>query len=130
MNKLHKLTKALGRIIRHPYLLNLVLQDEGSNKKDVIREYGLADGLPVIEINELFPDFDEIAKGEKVWNAAISEFYTPFHKQVESVLAVREYSHVERESGTDPATGDKLIAKFGQYGPYVQKGEGEKKIVL
>ena len=72
-------------------------------------------------------DFDEIAKGEKVWNAAISEFYTPFHKQVESVLAVREYSHVEREIGTDPATGDKLIAKFGQYGPYVQKGEGEKK---
>ena len=62
MNKLHKLTKALGRIIKHPYLLNLVLQDEGSNKDDVIRKYGLADGLPVIEINELFPDFEEVAK--------------------------------------------------------------------
>ena len=61
MNKLHKLTKALGRIIRHPYLLNLVLQDQGSNKEDVIRKYGLADGLPVIEINELFPDFEEDA---------------------------------------------------------------------
>ena len=55
MNKLHKFTKALGRIIRHPYLLNLVLQDEDSNKEDVIQKYGLADGLPVIEINELFP---------------------------------------------------------------------------
>ena len=72
-------------------------------------------------------DFDEIAKGEKVWNTAISEFYTPFHKQVESVLAVREYSHVEREIGTDPATGDKLVARFGQYGPYVQKGDGDNR---
>ena len=62
MNKLNKLTKAIGRIIRHPYLLNLVLQDEGSNKEDVIRKYGLADGLSVIEINELFPDFYVIAK--------------------------------------------------------------------
>ena len=62
MNKLKKFTKAIGRIIRHPYLLNLVLQDEGSNKEDVIRKYGLSDGLPVIEINELFPNFDEIAK--------------------------------------------------------------------
>ena len=44
MNKLHKLTKAIGRIIKHPYLLNLVLQDEASNKDDVIRRYGLADG--------------------------------------------------------------------------------------
>ena len=61
MNKIQKLTKALGRIIRHPYLLNLVLQDEGSNKEDVIRKHHLADGLPVVEINELFPDFEGVA---------------------------------------------------------------------
>ena len=61
MNKLQKFTKALGRIIRHPYLLNLVLQDEGSNKEEVIKKYGLQDGLPVIEINTLFPDFRETA---------------------------------------------------------------------
>ena len=61
MNKPQKLLKAIGRILRHPYLLNLVLQDEGSNKEDVIRKYGLQDGLPVIEINALFPDFKESA---------------------------------------------------------------------
>ena len=61
MNKLQKFTKALGRIIRHPYLLNLVLQDEWSNKEEVIKKYGLQDGLPVIEINTLFPDFRETA---------------------------------------------------------------------
>ena len=62
MNKLHKLTKALGRIIKHPYLLNLVLQDDASNKDDVIRKYGLADGLPVVEIDTLIPHFEEVAK--------------------------------------------------------------------
>lgn len=36
MNKLHKFTKALGRIIKHPYLLNLVLQDEGRDRKSVV----------------------------------------------------------------------------------------------
>ena len=62
MNKINKFFKAIGRIIRHPYLLNLVLQDESSNKEDVIRRYGLQDGLPVIEIDALFPDFEEVAK--------------------------------------------------------------------
>ena len=62
MNKLNKFFKAIGRIVRHPYLLNLVLQDESSNKEDVIRKYGLKDGLPLLEINELLPDFHEIAK--------------------------------------------------------------------
>ena len=57
MNKLNKLIKAIGRIIRHPYLLNLVLQDESSNKEEVFRKYGLPDGLPVVEINALFPGF-------------------------------------------------------------------------
>ena len=62
MNKIHKFTKAIGRIIRHPYLLNLILNDENSNKEDVVRKYGLKDGLPVLEINGLFPDFHETAK--------------------------------------------------------------------
>lgn len=62
MNKIQKFAKAFGRILRHPYLLNLVLQDDDSNKEEVIRKYGLADGLPLLEINELFPDFHDMAK--------------------------------------------------------------------
>ena len=62
MNKLQKLTKAIGRIIKHPYLLNLVLQDKESNREDVIRRHGFVEGLPLLEINELFPDFTEKAK--------------------------------------------------------------------
>lgn len=70
-------------------------------------------------------DFDKIAKGELQWNSVIAEFYEPFHQKVEATLSNREYSHVSRELGTDPKDGQPLTARFGQYGPYVQKGEGE-----
>ena len=69
-------------------------------------------------------DFDEIAEGKRVWNSTIAEFYAPFHQQVESVLSNREYSHVSRDLGVAP-DGSKVVAAFGKFGPYVQKGEGE-----
>ena len=68
-------------------------------------------------------DFDEIASGKIVWNETIADFYAPFHKQVESVLQSREYSHVSRELGIAP-DGQKVTAAFGKFGAYVQKGEG------
>ncbi|MBQ6176429.1 MAG: type I DNA topoisomerase [Bacteroidales bacterium] len=71
-------------------------------------------------------DFDEIADGKKVWNETIGAFYKPFHKQVDGVLAAREYSRVSRELGTAP-DGDKVTAAFGKFGAYVQKGEGEHR---
>ena len=72
-------------------------------------------------------DFDKIAKGEMQWNSLIAEFYGPFHNKVEETLSNREYSHVSRELGVDPKDGQPLVARFGQYGPYVQKGDGESK---
>ncbi len=71
-------------------------------------------------------DFDEVAEGKKAWNQTIEEFYTPFHKQVETVLQDKNYSKVTREIGIAP-DGDKVIAAFGKFGPYVQKGEGENR---
>ena len=71
--------------------------------------------------------FDTIAEGGKIWNEVIDEFYKPFHDRVESTMHDGQYSHVEREIGTDPESGQKIIARFGQFGPYVQKGEGEKR---
>ena len=69
-------------------------------------------------------DFDQIAGGEQKWNKVISEFYSPFHKKVEEVLHDSNYSRVTREIGIDPE-GNKVTAKFGKYGPFIQKGEGE-----
>ena len=73
-------------------------------------------------------DFDKVAKGQLRWNKLIAEFYAPFHKKVEDVLESREYgSKVSRELGKDPSDGQPVVAKFGQYGPYIQKGEGENR---
>ncbi|MBR6213009.1 MAG: type I DNA topoisomerase [Bacteroidales bacterium] len=72
-------------------------------------------------------DFDQIAEGGKVWNSVIGEFYTPFHSKVEDVLGDKQFSKVSREIGVDPSDGRMIVARFGQYGPYVQKGEGEDR---
>ncbi len=73
-------------------------------------------------------DFDLIAEGERVWNEVIAQFYAPFHHKVEQAVSDRQYSRIERELGTDPADGQKIIAKFGQWGPFVQKGEGDSRV--
>ncbi len=70
-------------------------------------------------------EFDQIADGNLVWNDVIGAFYTPFHKKVDEVLHDGNYSHVSKELGTD-GEGNKITAKFGKFGPYIQKGEGEK----
>ena len=72
-------------------------------------------------------DFDQIAEGEKVWNGVIGEFYTPFHQRVEEALSDRQFNKVSREIGVDPADGKMITAKYGQFGAYVQKGDGDDK---
>ena len=70
-------------------------------------------------------DFDEVAAGEMLWSDAIDSFYKPFHAHVEQVLSEGHYGNkVSREIGVAP-DGEKVIAAFGKFGPYVQKGEGE-----
>ena len=72
-------------------------------------------------------DFDSVADGKTVWNSVISRFYGPFHERVDETLKDGEYDHRERVLGTDPSDGKTITAKFGQYGAYVQKGEGDDK---
>ena len=72
-------------------------------------------------------DFDTIAEGGMIWNDVIKTFYTPFHKEVDADMHDGQYSKVERLLGTDPVSGEPITAKYGQYGAYVQKGEGENR---
>ena len=72
-------------------------------------------------------DFDLIAEGDAAWKDTIARFYGPFHSRVGEVLGNAEYSKVERMIGTDPATGEALVARFGRFGAYIQKGDGDKK---
>lgn len=69
-------------------------------------------------------EFDEIAHGQKTWNAMIESFYGGFHKTVETTEQV-ERSEIGkvRELGNDPATGKPIIARMGRFGAMVQMGE-------
>ncbi len=79
-------------------------------------------------------EFDEIAQGHKEWESMLENFYGKFHQRIESSESIlRSDVSGAREIGTDPATGKKILAKLGRYGPYVQLGEeneetGEKPI--
>ena len=66
-------------------------------------------------------EFDRIAEGNIQWNKMIGEFYSPFHKDVETALKER-VSKEERELGTDPATGKVVLARIARYGAVVQLG--------
>ena len=106
-----------GRLL--PQDIGMIVTDYLVKNFETILDYGFTANVE--------KDFDRIAEGELVWNKVIAEFYAPFHGKVQETLSNREYSNVSRELGTDPQDGQPLVARFGQYGPYVQKGDGETK---
>ena len=102
-----------------PQDIGMIVTDYLVKNFDTILDYGFTANVE--------KDFDSIAEGEMAWNSIIGEFYGPFHTKVQETMSNREYSHVSRELGTDPKDGQPLVARFGQYGPYVQKGDGDSK---
>src|SRR6185503_4086252 len=67
--------------------------------------------------------FDDIAQGLTEWTDMIRDFYTPFHKEVESTVNTADKATGERELGIDPASGKKVSVRIGRFGPFVQVGE-------
>lgn len=76
--------------------------------------------------------FDEIAQGKVQWTKMMDGFYNPFHENVASTLEHSERATGERELGTHPETGRKVIARIGRFGPMIQigdeKNDGEKAL--
>lgn len=73
-------------------------------------------------------DFDTIAAGKQQWNKMIADFYKHFHplvKQSESVS--REETTKTRQLGKDPKSGKPIMARFGRFGPMLQRGETESE---
>ena len=68
-------------------------------------------------------EFDLIAEGKIVWSNMIDGFYKPFHETIEHTLENADRAKGERELGIDEATGKKVIARMGRYGPMVQIGD-------
>lgn len=59
MKKLTKAIEAISEIIKQPSLLNLIIDDNKLWRKKVIEKYNLPKGLPLIQLDDLFPHFSE-----------------------------------------------------------------------
>lgn len=69
-------------------------------------------------------ELDEIAIGNKDRVKVLTEFYTPFHKLVEASADIsRAEATQTRHIGDDPKTSLPIFARFGRFGPMLQKGE-------
>jgi DNA topoisomerase I len=58
----------------------------------------------------------------------IKDFYKDFHPLVDKAADVsREESTQTRHLGNDPKSGKPIMARFGRYGPMLQRGETESE---
>jgi DNA topoisomerase-1 len=73
-------------------------------------------------------EFDRVAEGEEDWVRFLKDFYAGFHplvKQSENIS--REESTQTRQLGTDPKSGKPIFARYGRFGPMLQRGETESE---
>ncbi|HET8670772.1 MAG TPA: type I DNA topoisomerase [Candidatus Saccharimonadales bacterium] len=71
-------------------------------------------------------DFDRIAEGGEAWNKMIARFYKAFHPLItEAASASRSEVSQARVLGLDPKSKKPIMARFGRFGPMLQKGETE-----
>lgn len=70
-------------------------------------------------------EFDVIAEGKENWREMIRRFYHPFHQTIGTVQETAEKATGARELGVDPASGRKVYARIGRFGPMIQVGEAE-----
>lgn len=67
---------------------------------------------------------DDIADGKYNWVEMLSDFYEGFHPLiVKSEDISRKESMQARKIGVDEASGKPIYARYGRYGPMLQKGE-------
>lgn len=69
-------------------------------------------------------ELDFVAAGKKDRVQVLDDFYKPFHKLVDASADVsRAEATQTRHIGDDPKSGLPIFARFGRYGPMLQKGE-------
>lgn len=74
-------------------------------------------------------DFDKVAAGEVAWTKTLEAFYKDFHPLIESSADIsRQEVSQARLIGQDPKNGKPIYARFGRYGPMLQRGETEDEV--
>lgn len=71
-------------------------------------------------------DFDKVAEGKESWEKMIGAFYKDFHPLVDAAGGIsRTEVSQARELGVDPKTKKPVLARYGKYGPMLQRGSSE-----
>lgn len=72
--------------------------------------------------------FDKVAEGQIDWRMMLSEFYGKFHPLVkEGENVSRKETTNQRSLGLDPKDSQPIYARFGRFGPMLQKGDTENE---
>lgn len=72
--------------------------------------------------------FDEVAEGKESWVKMLKDFYKDFHPLViKSADVSREETSQSRKLGDDPKDGRPIVARYGRFGPMLQRGETESE---
>jgi DNA topoisomerase-1 len=93
----------------------------------VVNDFLLKEFPQIMDFNftaKVEEEFDEIAEGKINWTTMLSDFYKPFHKNVEETAEHSERASGERLLGIDPVTGKNVYVRIGRFGPMAQMGEG------
>jgi len=70
--------------------------------------------------------FDLVAEGKETWHKMIGDFYKDFHPLIAEVADIsRSEVSQAKELGIDPKTKKPVLARFGKYGPMLQRGATE-----
>lgn len=72
--------------------------------------------------------FDKVASGEIKWQELMSKFYESFQPLIEKSEGIsRQETSKARLLGNDPKSGKPIYARYGRFGPMLQKGEVESE---
>ena len=74
---------------------------------------------------KLEDELDAVSRGEEDWIPLMGKFWGPFKAQVDEVGGISTPRPTARELGFDPATGKRVVARLGRYGPMAQIGTTE-----
>ena len=97
--------------------------DTGKVVTDFLVKY-FAEVMDYDFTKEIEEELDQIALSKKDRVSVLHEFYNPFHKLVEASADIsRAEATQARHLGDDPKSGQPIYARFGRFGPMLQRGE-------
>lgn len=97
--------------------------DTGKVVTDFLVKY-FAEVMDYDFTKDIEEELDQIALSKKDYVSVLQEFYGPFHKLVEASADVsRAEATQARLLGNEPKSGLPIYARFGRFGPMLQKGE-------